>query len=65
MANIGSCAYQDTGTQTYLGYIDGYGTFRLYSLVGAVLTLNNISATSPFTWANTDIIYANFTYEAA
>lgn len=66
---IGSAMYVDTGTAGHPGVIvqssTTTGRFRSFRVDATYATHAAIGASAPFTWANTDIIYAYGTYEAA
>jgi hypothetical protein len=66
---IGTGSLADTGTVTYLGLAAFASTTtfspkRVNTGTGFV-TVSQITATVPFTWTTTDVIYLNFQYEAA
>jgi hypothetical protein len=65
----GTSYYVDTGTQLAGGSMElsgSNGYFRLTNSNGTYITLNqNLSATTPWTWGNTDYMAAYFYYEVA
>jgi hypothetical protein len=60
----GNATAVDSGTTSYAGYLQlaSATTVNFFSTASAS---NPWAATVPHTWANTDIIVATFTYEAA
>ena len=66
---IGGSTLRDTGTAIYFGntVIETTTTFAAYttSISGSFTSPSALTATSPFTWANTDILIINGTYQAA
>jgi hypothetical protein len=66
---IGLARLVDSGAGVVFGIVNGNNTttasLSSYQPSGSLLLGASFSSTSPFTWANTDIIFANFVYEAA
>lgn len=66
---IGTARITDTGTGGFVAYVDISSTTTARILaIGVGATYATVAATSstvPMTWANTDIIVYNGTYEAA
>jgi hypothetical protein len=69
LAPIGWHFAGDTSVQNYFGYIflNTTTTASFWSAASnlAVLVLDQISATQPFTWGNTDVLSGYFSYQAA
>ena len=62
---IGLCDYRDTGSDNFLGMIDRAGVLRYPGVSGSVVIRATITAIVPFTWAATDEIYVDGTYDIA
>lgn len=67
---MGDVNFRDTGTDNFYGQVkwssSGIAVIRAMAAGGTYLTNNTaLSSTVPFTWANTDEIYAQGHYEAA
>jgi hypothetical protein len=66
---LGVARLVDTGAGVVFGFVSGSSTtnssLSSYTPSGSLLLGASTSATSPFTWANNDIIFVNFIYEAA
>lgn len=63
--NLGLATYFDTGTATYLSNPVAYSSTtaiqpKVLSVSGALVVSAAVNATSPHTWANTDIAIINF-----
>jgi hypothetical protein len=65
---LGTVLMRDIGTGNYVGQVlplasAGSVTVK-YAVVGGAgpVTLGNLNATTPFTWANTDVFAVSFTY---
>ena len=61
---IGMISYSN-GTFVYNGVIGAFGVLLVYNSAATYTNQNSISATTPFTWAATNILTINGTYEAA
>jgi hypothetical protein len=64
----GVCILNDTGTATYTGYVFINGsTFQPFAQVTSAghASVAVVISTVPFTWASTDYIELNITYESA
>ena len=62
----GSAVFQHTGVSTFLGPILFLGTASVrLQYLQSTSQVTNISSSVPFTWANTDVISAVGSYEAA
>ena len=61
MQKLGEAVMRDTGTATYVGPVMAQTdtTLRVYYYTATTDTISSISATLPFTWANTDKIDLN------
>lgn len=61
MQKLGEAVMRDTGTTTYVGPVmtQTDTTLRVYYYPATTDTISSISATHPFTWANTDKIDLN------
>ena len=62
---IGLARLNQTGTAIYVGQLMASGTFSVINASGTYGAENFLSATVPFTWASTHVIYLSGTYEAA
>lgn len=60
---IGTATY--SSSNTYIGYIDGFGALRIQNVSGTYPYLANVTSTTPFTWATGDKIFIYSTYEIA
>lgn len=68
--NMSLVKLRDTSTTTsYVGHLNHDSTttaiLKWPSVAGSALVDANLSSTSPFTWATTDLIFASGFYEAA
>lgn len=64
----GSSRCQDTSGAWYLGTVYANGSTGqpiIYNTSGSWIASAGLSATNPFTWTNTDVMYLTGTYEAA
>lgn len=67
-ARIGEATFNDPGIQTIYGPVLLKSTTQIsayaYATGATYLQFATISATAPFTWGNTDVIYMQGAYEA-
>jgi len=62
---IGIARYQDTGTVASLGYIQSTGLFIIIKTDSSFANITSVNATVPHTWANTDELHVQGSYESA
>jgi len=60
---LSTCRYKDTGTAFFPGNLRYASTTTVTPVSGA--NMNDVNATTPHTWANTDIMIVTGSYEAA
>jgi hypothetical protein len=65
---VGNAYFADTGTQTYLGYVRASGAsafvWNVINASGTYAFPASVTNTVPHTWANTDAIVLQATYQA-
>jgi hypothetical protein len=66
----GLSRFKDTGTADFQGvagvdFSTSFAALQTFTVSGTFLARGGTSATAPFTWASTDVISANYIYEAA
>jgi hypothetical protein len=65
---LGSARLNDSGTATYIGFVSvasgSTAVVTTANVAGTYPTMANISATVPHTWATSDSLLVNFTYQA-
>lgn len=64
----GSAVFRDEGVNTYFGVLAGISAndARIIAMVASTTYVSyaDVSATVPFTWGASDVLYLNFTYES-
>ena len=67
--SVGTCSFRDSGTALHVGFNSilsaTTASLRYQNAAATSLTSQSISTTLPFTWASTDEVYAEGSYEAA